>query len=45
MVASLAKLKKKSASVANLASRANTAFLNGSNTNARIHKSEKKFFD
>src|SRR2546423_10993230 len=40
--ANLTRLRKQSASVAALASKANTAFLNGSNTNARIHMSEKK---
>ena len=39
------KLKKQSASVADLASKANTAFFSGSKINARIRKSEKKFHD
>jgi len=43
--ASLTRLRKQSASVAVLASKANTAFLNGSNTNARICMSEKKFHE
>src|SRR5205823_12435044 len=36
VAASLTRLRKQSASVATLASKANTAFLNGSNTNAKI---------
>ncbi|GBB85002.1 hypothetical protein RclHR1_11590006 [Rhizophagus clarus] len=39
----LIKLKKQSPSVANLDSKAKTAFLNGFKTNERIRKSEKKF--
>ena len=41
--ASLIRLRKQSASVTALVSKANTAFLNGSNTNARIRISEKNF--
>jgi hypothetical protein len=37
------KFKKQSESVADLDSKANTAFLKGSKTNARIRKLEKKF--
>ena len=43
VAASLTRPRKQSASVAALASKANTAFLNGSNTNARIRMSEKIF--
>ena len=43
MTTSLTRLRKQSASVAVLVSKANTAFLNGSNTNARIRIFEKNF--
>ena len=43
--ASRIRLKKQSASVADLDSNARTAFLKGSRTNERTHKSEKKFRD